>query len=98
MRRLSLCLDSLPALREVSGGTALDLSAATSLAELAGADAVRLGINEELRPVAEADVYSLDYDGWRRAGHDAWNKLPAAITPETLDVTRYDLVFLGSPI
>jgi pyridoxine 5-phosphate synthase len=59
MRRLSLCLDSLPALREISGGTALDLSAATSLAELAGTDAVRLGINDELRPVAEADVYSL---------------------------------------
>ncbi len=59
MRRLSLCLDCLPALREISGGTSLDLSAATSLAELAGTDAVRLGINDELRPVAEADVYSL---------------------------------------
>lgn len=59
MRKLTLCLDSLPALREISGGTQLDLNAAASLAELAGADALRLGINEELRPVAEADVHSL---------------------------------------
>ena len=58
MRALSLCLDALPALRELSG-TRLDLSAATSLAELAGIDAMRLGINEELRPVAEADVHAL---------------------------------------
>lgn len=59
MRKLSLCLDTLPALREISGGSPLDLSAATSLAELAGVDALRLGINEELRPVAEADVHVL---------------------------------------
>lgn len=59
MRKLSLCLDSLPALREISGGTHLDLNAAASLAELAGVDALRLGISEELRPVAEADVHSL---------------------------------------
>ncbi len=58
MRSLGLCLDSLPALREISG-TQLDLSAATSLAELAGVEALRLGINEELRPVAEADVHVL---------------------------------------
>lgn len=59
MRKLTLCLDSLPALREISGGTQLDLNAAASIAELAGIDALRLGINEELRPVAEADVHSL---------------------------------------
>lgn len=58
MRSLSLCLDSLPALREISGSQ-LDLSAATSLAELAGVDSLRLGIGEELRPVAEADVQAL---------------------------------------
>jgi pyridoxine 5-phosphate synthase len=59
VRKLSLSLDALPALREISGGTQLDLSAATSLAELAGIDALRLGINDELRPVAEADVHAL---------------------------------------
>lgn len=59
MRKLSLCLDSLPALREISGGTHVDLNAAASLAELAGVDALRLGVNEELRPVAEADVLAL---------------------------------------
>jgi flavodoxin len=46
----------------------------------------------------EAEAYSLDFDGWRRVRHDAWNKLPAAIVPETLDMARYDLVFLGAPI
>ncbi len=59
MRKLSLCLDCLPALREVSGGAELDLSAAASLAELAGIDALRLGVNEELRPVGEGDVHAL---------------------------------------
>jgi flavodoxin len=46
----------------------------------------------------EAEAYPLDFGGWRRAGHDAWNRLPAAIAPETLDITTYDLVFLGAPI
>jgi len=46
----------------------------------------------------EAEAYSLDFDGWRRARHDAWNKLPATIVPETLDIAPYDLVFLGAPI
>jgi pyridoxine 5-phosphate synthase len=58
MRSLSLCLDALPALREISG-THLDVSAAASLAELAGVDALRLGIAEDLRPVAESDVHTL---------------------------------------
>lgn len=58
MRALSLVLDALPALREISG-TQLDLSAAASLAELAGVDGLRLGITEDLRPVAEADVHAL---------------------------------------
>jgi pyridoxine 5-phosphate synthase len=59
VRSLSLCLDSLPALREISGGTHLDLSAACSLAEVAGVDILRLGITDELRPVAEADVHAV---------------------------------------
>lgn len=60
MRRLSLSLDSLPALREVSGGAEIDLQAACSLAELAGVDSLRIGISEELKPVAEADVQQLE--------------------------------------
>lgn len=59
MRRLSLCLDSLPALREAAGGVQIDLLAAAALAELAGVSALRLGIGEDLRPVAEADVHAL---------------------------------------
>ena len=55
MRPLSLCLDSLPALRE-SAGTQFDLSAASSLAELAGVSALRLGVDEGQGPVAAADV------------------------------------------
>ena len=46
----------------------------------------------------EAEAYSLDFDGWRRARHDAWNKLSATIVPETVDIAPYDLVFLGAPI
>jgi flavodoxin len=46
----------------------------------------------------EAKSYSLDFEGWNNANHDAWNKLPARIDPERLDVSSYDLVFIGSPI
>lgn len=59
MRRLSLCLDSLPALREISGLGRLDLAAAASLAELAGVDALRFGVADALQPVTEADVRAL---------------------------------------
>ena len=59
MRKLSLCLDVLPALREVAGLGHLDLGVASSLAELANIDRLRIGISEELRPVNEADVLTL---------------------------------------
>jgi pyridoxine 5-phosphate synthase len=91
MRTLSLCLDALPSLREISG-TQLDLSAATSLAELAGVDALRLGINEELRPVAEADVHLL-----RRTAQLFELRMPASqgLLKVALE-TRPDAVVLGS--
>ena len=44
MRKLSLCLDALPALREVAGLGHLDLGVASSLAELANVDRLRIGI------------------------------------------------------
>lgn len=56
MRRLSVVLDAVAALREASGAEALPLAACAALAESAGADAVRLGLAETLRPVREADV------------------------------------------
>ena len=59
MRELSLCLDALPALREVAGLGRVDLSLASSVAELANVDRLRIGIGEELRPVSEADVQTL---------------------------------------
>jgi pyridoxine 5-phosphate synthase len=56
VRRLTIALDGLPSLREVTASGEVDLSAAATLAELAGVDAIRLGVNEELRPVREEDV------------------------------------------
>lgn len=91
MRKLSLCLDCLPALREISGGTHLDLAAATSLAELAGVDAIRLGINEDLRPVAEVDVQWL-----RRSARLFELRMP--VSQSLLKValeTRPDMVLLA---
>jgi len=46
----------------------------------------------------EAKAYGLDFEGWNHANHDAWSKLPAMIDPERVDISFYDLVFLGSPI
>jgi len=46
----------------------------------------------------EAKAYSLDFEGWSNARHDAWNKLPAEVDPERVDTGPYDVVFLGSPI
>lgn len=91
MRKLSLCLDALPALREISGGTQLDLSAAASLSELSGIDALRLGINEELRPVAEADVHAL-----RRTAQLFELRMPASQTLLKVALeTRPDAVLLA---
>ncbi len=59
MRKLSLCLDALPALREMAGLGQMDLTMACSLAELANVDRLRIGIGEDLRPVSEADVQTL---------------------------------------
>lgn len=46
----------------------------------------------------EAKAYSLDYEGWRNANDDAWNRAPAKIAPGRVEIGSYDLVFLGSPI
>jgi len=93
MRPLSLCLDSLPALREIAG-TQVDLSAATSLAELAGVSALRLGIDEGQRPVAEADVQLV-----RRTAHRFELRLPVSQSSLKLALeTRPDAVLLaGDP-
>jgi pyridoxine 5-phosphate synthase len=56
VRRLTLALDALAALRDVSNWPEAELAAAATLAELAGVDAVRLGISEDLRPVREEDA------------------------------------------
>lgn len=55
MRRLTLSLDALPALRE-STAAEVDLSAASALAELAGVEALRVGVNESLSPVGLQDA------------------------------------------
>ena len=47
----------------------------------------------------ESERYSLDYKGWRHAGKDADQKVVITeIKPETVDMAKYRLVFLGSPI
>jgi pyridoxine 5-phosphate synthase len=90
MRSLSLCLDALPALREIAG-TQFDLSAATSLAELAGVAALRLGVDEEQHSLAEADVHAL-----RRTAQVFELRMPAS--PALLKLaleTRPDTVLLA---
>jgi len=92
MRRLSLCLDSLPALREAAGAAPVDLGAAATIAELAGVDALRLGVGDDLRPVSEADVHAL-----RRSARVL--ELRMAPTQSMLKValeTRPDTVLLAS--
>jgi len=45
-----------------------------------------------------AGSYTLDFQGWVNANIDAWYKNPAVIEPETIDISNYDLIILGSPI
>ncbi len=47
----------------------------------------------------EAERYSLDYQGWRNASNDADDKVTMVqISPEIVDMRKYRLVFIGSPI
>jgi len=47
----------------------------------------------------QAERYSLDYQGWRNAGNDADDKVAiVSISPENIDMRKYRLVFVGSPI
>ena len=47
----------------------------------------------------EAERYSLDYQGWRYADNDADDKVTMVqISPEIVDMRKYRLVFIGSPI
>jgi len=45
-----------------------------------------------------AKSYTLDFKGWINANIDAWNQNPADIDPETIDLSNYSLIILGSPI
>jgi flavodoxin len=47
----------------------------------------------------EAERYPLDYQGWRNAANDADDKVTMVqISPEIIDMRKYRLVFIGSPI
>jgi len=47
----------------------------------------------------EAERYPLDYQGWRNAANDADDKVTMVqIAPEIVDMRKYRLVFIGSPI
>jgi len=46
-----------------------------------------------------AERYSLDYQGWRNAANDADDKITMVqISPGIIDLEKYRLVFVGSPI
>ncbi len=46
-----------------------------------------------------ADEYSEDFSGSIKANIDAWNEQRLSIIePETIDLSPYELIFLGSPI
>jgi flavodoxin len=45
-----------------------------------------------------AESYTLDFQGWINANLDAWNQNPAVIDPVTIDISKYNLIILGSPI
>jgi len=47
----------------------------------------------------KAERYPLDYQGWRNAANDADDKVTMVqISPEIVDMRKYRLVFIGSPI
>lgn len=46
----------------------------------------------------ETKLYSLDFKGWFKANRDSRSKKNVDIRPEVVDLQRYRLVFLGSPI
>ncbi len=47
----------------------------------------------------KSDKYSLDFTGWRNAANDADAQVTSVeITPETIDMSKYRLIFIGSPI
>ena len=47
----------------------------------------------------EAERYPLDFHGWRNANNDADDKVTTVrIKPEIVDMDKYRLVFMGSPI
>ncbi len=64
-------------------------SVARTIAKLFDADMLRI----------EAPRYSLDYAGWRNAANDADAELTdVAISHPPVDLERYRLVFVGSPV
>ncbi len=47
----------------------------------------------------KAERYTLDYQGWRNANNDADDKVTTTeIKPDIVDMSKYRLMFLGSPI
>lgn len=59
VRRLTVSLEALVALRARVGARAVDVAAAATLAGLAGAEVVRVGLNEEGRPLGEGELRDL---------------------------------------
>jgi|GEM_PF-212736 len=61
------------------------------------AEEIAVWFGARLAPI-EAREYSEDFNGWWNANSHAWNEKEANIKPKGADLSRYKLVFLGSPI
>ena len=94
MRRLTLALDALPALREAARAFAVDLRAAATLAQLSGVTTLRLGVGEELGPVHESDVVEL-----RRTARRLELRMSTGAAAQKLALeVRPDLVVLAGDV
>jgi len=92
MRKLTLALDALPSLREVTHSD-IDVAAAATLSELAGVDAIRLGVTDDLKPVTEKDVLEA-----RRAARVLELRMPPSPTLMKVALqARPDRVILAMP-
>lgn len=91
MRRLTLSIDALTALRDATAA-GVDVSAAAALAELAGIDALRIGVTESLAAAGSKDAQ----DARRAARRLELRMAPAQALLKVALETRPDCVLLAA--
>lgn len=91
MRRLTLSIDALTALRDATAGS-VDVTAAAALAELAGIDALRIGVTESLAAAGMKDAL----DARRAARRLELRMAPAQALLKVALETRPDSVLLAA--